>query len=68
MSESTANKSWSVIDDEELKLFRQLAAECSEIYLLPFCEDCNSRYTCEACSKIMEIRELADKLSKKNDK
>lgn len=67
MSESTANRPWSVIDDEELRLFRHLAIECSEIYL-PFCEDCNSIYTCEACSKIMEIRELADKLSKKNDK
>jgi hypothetical protein len=51
-----ATKPWSVINDDELKLLRQLADKAIE--LERGC-DCDYDYRCRSCSKLISVKYLA---------
>jgi hypothetical protein len=52
-----ATKPWSVINDDELKLLREVARECGG--LQRGC-DCEYDYRCGRCSQILHVKELAE--------
>lgn len=52
---------WSVIDDAELKLLRQLADKAKE--LRRGC-DCDYDYRCGSCQRVLDCKALAEQVEK----
>ncbi len=53
------NKPWSTVDDEELKLLRLIATRAVGLERGCYCQ---YDYRCSACTNIIEVREMAEKI------